>query len=93
MSCTCCGININSGMIKKKDLATGQKFKSCPHCSEANGSVHVFHAYPSQYGHTPARVSAKNPHGYQSYCINCRSLKKGTPSHAYTRGTLCKNLV
>ncbi|MER2490316.1 hypothetical protein [Catenovulum sediminis] len=93
MSCTCCGEKLNSGMIHKKDPATGQKYKSCPHCTEANGSVHVYHPYPANYGQTPARVTARNPHGNQSYCIDCRSLKKGVQSNAYTRGTLCNSLV
>jgi len=93
MSCICCGSSLNSGMLHRKNLSTGQKYKSCPHCTEANGSVHVFHLYPAQYGRTPARVTARNPHGHQSYCIDCRALKKGVPSSAYVRGILCKNLV
>ncbi len=93
MSCTCCQGQLNSGMIQKRDSNTGEKYKSCPHCTEANGSVHVFHRYPSSFGNTPARVTARNPHGYQSYCKDCRSLAKGVASSAYTRGTLCSNLV
>jgi len=80
-------------MIHKKDLTTGQKYKSCGHCTEANGTEHVFHPYPAQYGRTPARVTAKNPDGNQSYCIDCRKLKKGVASSGFTRGTLCKDLV
>jgi hypothetical protein len=93
MSCTCCQGQLNSGMLRKKDSSTGIKYKSCPHCTEANGSVHVFHPYPVQFGFTPARVTAKNPNGHQSYCISCRKLKKGMPSTAYTRGALCSSLV
>lgn len=93
MSCTCCQVQLNSGMVHKRDASTGEKYKSCPHCTEANGSVHVFHRYPSDFGFTPARVTASNPNGYQSYCKECRSLARGLPSRAYTRGTLCGNLV
>jgi hypothetical protein len=93
MSCTCCQGKLNSGMIKKRDSITRERYKSCPHCTQASGSVHVFHRYPSDFGNTPARVTARNPHGHQSYCNDCRRLPKGAPSTAYVRGTLCTNLV
>ncbi len=93
MSCKCCGANLNSGMIHKKEPTTGQKFKSCPHCSAENGKEHVFHPYPAKYGSTSARITKKNPDGYQSYCMDCRALKRGAPSNAYNSGTLCTNLV
>jgi len=93
MSCSCCGKKLNSGMIHKKDQNTGQKFKSCPHCSAANEVEHVFHPYPSLFGKTPARVTARNPDGNQSYCIDCRALDKGEPSHTYMNGKLCSSLV
>lgn len=91
MRCTCCQSPLNSGMIKKVD-ATGAVYKSCPHCSAANGSEHVFHRYPSQFGFTPARVTAKNPDGHQSYCIECRSQPKGSVSTNHTNGVICSNL-
>lgn len=93
MSCTCCQGTLNSGMLKKKDSSTGEIYKSCPHCTEANGSVHVFHPYPSLFGFTPARKSATNPNGHQSYCTDCRKLKKGIASKAYSHGVLCSQLV
>ncbi len=92
MPCSCCTVALNSGMIIKVDQTTGARYKSCPHCSAANGSEHVFHRYPSDFGFTPARVSAKNPNGHQSYCNDCRSLAKGLPSVNYTNGVLCRNL-
>lgn len=76
-------------MIHKIDPTTGQKFKSCPHCSDANEKEHVFHPYPASFGKTPARKTARNPDGYQSYCYDCRSLKKGQISHVYQNGRVC----
>ncbi len=92
MACNCCGKALNSGMVQKKDSSTGQKFKSCPHCSDANGSEHIFHPYPASFGITPARKTARNPDGYQSYCIDCRRLKKGVASKAFHNGRLCSTL-
>ncbi|WP_305813931.1 hypothetical protein [Photobacterium leiognathi] len=57
---------MNIGMIQKIDPNTGKRFKSCPHCSDANGGEHVYHPYPHSFGKTPARKTAKNPDGYQS---------------------------
>jgi hypothetical protein len=92
MSCSCCGEKLNHGMIHKKDPNTGQRFKSCPHCSAANGTEHIFHPHPDSFGKTPARITKKNPHGDQSYCINCRALDKGTPSQNHMNGKLCSTL-
>ncbi|MFT5759654.1 MAG: hypothetical protein ACI9LM_004421 [Alteromonadaceae bacterium] len=93
MACNCCGNRLNSGMIHKKDPVTGKKFKSCPHCSAANENEHVFHPYPGTFGKTPARVTAKNPDGDQSYCNDCRRLDKGELSHTYKKGKSCQTLV
>lgn len=93
MPCKCCTYPLNSGMIHKKDLATGQKFKSCPHCSDANGTEHVFHPYPNSFGKTPRRVTKRNPDGDQSYCIECRALDKGVVSKVYSSGRLCSTLA
>ncbi|WP_318478030.1 hypothetical protein [Photobacterium leiognathi] len=73
MACNCCGKRLNIGMIQKN---TGKKFKSCPHCSDANGGEHVYHPYPHSFGKTPARKTARNPDGYQSYCVDCRRLER-----------------
>ena len=92
MACNCCNKALNSGMIIKADQITGQRFKSCPHCSDANGSEHVFHHYPNSFGKTPARKSSQNPDGFQSYCIDCRHLPKGTESKNSHNGRLCSTL-
>lgn len=91
MSCNCCGKKLNVGMIQKQEPGTGKKFKSCPHCSDANGEQHVFHPYPSSFGKTPARKTAKNPDGYQSYCCDCRTLAKGKSSRVYKNGKVCSS--
>jgi hypothetical protein len=93
MSCKCCASKLNSGMIYKKDADTGQKFKSCPHCSDAGDGEHVLHPYPNAFGKTSARITAKNPHGSQSYCVQCRKLEKGESSHAYNNGRICSTLA
>ncbi|TKB47737.1 hypothetical protein FCL40_14770 [Ferrimonas sediminicola] len=93
MTCSCCNGRLNIGMIHKVDPMTGQRFKSCPHCSDANGSEHVFHPYPAAFGKTPARVTARNPDGYQSYCRECRNLDKGDVSKVHRNGRLCSSLI
>lgn len=93
MQCVCCQSELNSGMIIKVDRNTGARYKTCPHCSAENSSEHVYHRYPSDFGNTPARVTAKNPDGHQSYCNACRSLPKNTPSSNYVNGVLCKDLT
>tara|TARA_R110000737_G_scaffold288328_1_gene294859 strand:+ start:974 stop:1255 length:282 start_codon:yes stop_codon:yes gene_type:complete len=92
MLCACCGKKLANGMIRKRDTTTGEKYKSCPHCSDANGKEHVLHKYPQEFGKTSARITAKNPDGYQSYCISCRRLTKGESSHNYTNGRACSSL-
>ena len=92
MACKCCQQPLNRGLIYKVD-ASGRRYKSCPHCSVANGEQHVFHPYPANFGKTPARVSARNPNGDQSYCIDCRQLAKGVASKAYRAGVSCQQLT
>ena len=88
-----CNKSLSSGMIRKKDPYTGEKYKSCPNCSSSHGSEHVFHTYPHFFGKTPARVTARNQEGHQSYCINCRRLDKGEPSESYMNGKICSDLI
>jgi hypothetical protein len=90
---SCCTKPLNTGMLIKKDPKTGAKYKTCGHCSSANGTEHVFHRYPLEFGNTPARITARNPDGFQSYCNSCRALEKGKPSVTYMNGILCKKLV
>lgn len=92
MVCSHCGSRLNDGLIYKIDPNTGQRFKSCPHCSTANGTEHVFHPYPSSFGKTPARITRKNPDGDQSYCTDCRALDRGVPSRMFMKGKLCSEL-
>ncbi len=91
MTCSCCSNRLNIGMIHKTDQNTGQRFKSCPHCSDADGGEHIFHPYPSSFGKTPARKTARNPDGYQSYCIDCRRLDKGESSQVHQLGRTCSS--
>lgn len=93
MKCSCCSNKLNSGMVHKIDQATGRKFKSCPYCTAAQGGIHVLHPYPTAFGSTSARVTKKNPDGYQSYCSQCRKLEKGEGSHNYRNGRLCNSLT
>lgn len=92
MVCSCCGKKLNVGMILKTDDEEGLEYKSCPHCSEANGREHVFHPYPNSFGQTEARKTARNPDGYQSYCYDCRGLKKEQMSYVYQNGRTCSSL-
>lgn len=93
MSCSCCDKKLNSGMIHRFDKLTGDEYKSCPHCSDANGSEHVFHPYPASFGSSPARKTPTNPEGDQSYCIDCRQLDKCVVSQTYRNGRVCSSLV
>ncbi len=91
MACSCCGQQLNVGMIYKRDAA-GQEYKSCPRCSDTNGNEHVFHPYPAAFGFAEARVNPRNPHGDQSYCVDCRNLGKGKPSIVHLAGYVCSSL-
>lgn len=91
MSCSCCSKKLNIGMIQKNDPVTRKKYKSCPHCSVAHGKEHIFHPYPASFGKTPARKTARNPDGYQSYCSECRTLEKGVASSVYQSGRKCSS--
>lgn len=93
MACDCCSKPLNNGMIHKSDPSTGESFKSCPRCSNAEGREHVFHSYPESFGQTEARETPRNPEGDQSYCIDCRRLSKGQMSTAFSRGRKCSSLV
>lgn len=91
MSCTCCKGALNDGMLHKHD-EQGQEYKSCPRCSDTNGVEHVYHKYPDSFGQTDARVTGRNPHGDQSYCVDCRTLDKGLPSTVHLNGRVCSSL-
>lgn len=66
MNCNNCGKPLNESQYD----ATGA-YKSCPRCSVADGSEHIF--YPmGEFGTTDARSSSVHPEGPQSYCSPCR---------------------
>lgn len=67
--CKHCNRPLNKAQYKTVD---GHQYKSCPRCSEANGSYHVYYTYPESFGSTPARSTSNHPEGPQSYCIPCR---------------------
>ncbi|AUZ72279.1 hypothetical protein EKN35_21625 [Enterobacter asburiae] len=86
--CSCCGKVLNRGIW----TADG-KHKSCPLCSATHGVQHVFRRYPEDFGTTDARVTASNPDGAQSYCIDCRGVDTGQPSPVdLTKQRLCNTV-
>ncbi|ELR66798.1 hypothetical protein C942_04496 [Photobacterium marinum] len=38
-------------------------------------------------------MTARNPEGFQSYCIECRRLEKGVQSQTHMNGRTCSSLV
>ena len=65
--CKVCAKKLNESQWR-----LGRSYKSCPKCSEANGSEHVFYEYPDNFGTTIHRVTSNNPDGAQSWCYKCR---------------------
>lgn len=82
--CKFCGKPLSDSQWKNFN---GQRYKSCPNCSDKNGEYHVFHLYPDDFGTTLKRSTATHPEGPQSYCEGCRG--KNPP----TTGILCKDLI
>ncbi len=94
MPCSCCNKKLTNGMLHKFDGVTGMEYKSCPHCSDTQGSEHVFHAYPTNFTMTESRIGPNNPDGWQSYCKDCRRpMNKGLPSRVFQDGRVCSSLV
>ncbi len=94
MPCSCCNKKLTNGMLHKFDSIIGDEYKSCPHCSDTHGSEHVYHAYPTHFTTTEARISPNNPDGWQSYCNECRHpMNKGLPSKVFQNGRLCSSLI
>ncbi|MBS5979818.1 hypothetical protein [Dysgonomonas sp. Marseille-Q5470] len=81
MVCNHCGEELNTSQYREN-----KTLKSCPSCSVANGSYHVYHKYEEDFGVTDKRSSSSSPEGAQSYCTNCRG---GNPPRT---GVLCKDL-
>lgn len=68
MLCENCGEPLNESQYSKN-----REYKSCPRCSVLNGKEHVYFPYPSEFGTTVKRESARHPDGPQSYCTSHRS--------------------
>lgn len=66
-NCTACERALHQAQWRANDM-----LKSCPRCSSANGREHVFHRHPEAFGETPARATASDPEGTQSWCTACR---------------------
>ena len=64
------------------------RWKSCPRCSERNGSEHVFYD-PKMFGETPARATSERPNGPQSHCASCRSRGQAPAAEAH----LCSKVL
>ncbi len=73
MDCTNC-----HRPLKESVYNANRTKKSCPKCSQDNGSEHVFYDYPSAFGTTAKRANRSNPDGPQSYCTACRGSKNIT---------------
>lgn len=70
MNCKNCSDPLNKGIFN-----SDRTKKTCPSCSQRNGSMHVFYDYPDAFGTTEKRATSKNPDGPQSYCTSCRGSK------------------
>lgn len=68
--CKHCGKPLKKA--QNKHDANGNKFKSCPKCSQDNGDIHIYYKYPDYFGTSEKRVTKQHPDGPQSYCQNCR---------------------
>lgn len=68
MICKVCGKELRISVRKN---VKGIDYKSCPECSGAHGSEHIFYN-DTQFGFTDKRKTAKNPDGIQSHCTECR---------------------
>lgn len=68
MNCNVCNSKLNASR-----WSTDGDWKACPNCSNIEGKRHVYYPFPDRFGETPARASASNPNGPQSYCVECRA--------------------
>lgn len=65
--CKHCGKALNQSQYRD-----GRNYKSCPHCSQADGKEHIYYPYPADFGTTPLRSTTGSPEGAQSHCQSCR---------------------
>lgn len=76
--------------LKESRWNADESLKSCPRCSQAHGSQHVYYANPDKFGTTPARASASHPDGVQSHCAACRA--QHAPDSVEDSRTLCADV-
>lgn len=74
-SCLCCGVGLSVGIRSKDNV-----LKACPRCSQTHGSMHVFRRIVEDFGFTEHRITANNPDGVHSHCIDCRNRGPGEDS-------------
>lgn len=80
MICKHCGLPLD-------EAQESGNYKSCPHCSQNDGTEHIF--YPkSSFGKTDRRITQNNPDGIQSWCTRCRGNEEGP----YSNGIKCSEL-
>ena len=72
MNCTHCRKPLRLSQWREQT-----RWKSCPHCSQADSEQHVYYPYPECYGTTPLRSTPEHPEGPQSHCQACR--QKASP--------------
>ena len=80
MACNHCGKGLN-----RSQYDGSRTWKSCPSCSTADATEHVFHPYPDAYGTTEKRSTPETPDGPQSHCTACRSKAEGAQPAAASR--------
>lgn len=62
--------------LKESVYSSNGQMKSCPKCSDADGTEHVL--WPlEEFGESSARVTPDNPKGIQSYCAVHRAPQSG----------------
>lgn len=80
MNCRHCGQKLSDAQYRGN-------YKSCPNCSQRDGTEHIF--YPnSHFGWTEKRVTENNPTGIQSWCSRCRADYHGP----HAEGIKCSEL-
>ena len=84
MACENCGQPLH-----RTQWADEDSWKSCPRCSQAHGTEHVFYRYPDAFGTTPNRATDRHPEGPQSHCQRCR----GGNDPDFTEGMLCSDIA
>ena len=86
--CEYTGLRLDRSWYYSEDgyPVTGLQYKSCPWCSQLDGTQLIFRVarrgsmarskVNSGFGFTPQRVSGNNPDGIQTWCVKCRAEPK-----------------